>query len=210
MRTNLFNLSLGAAIVITGCRIFPLSSEHKNQNNPPEQKLPPEVTTGHPSLEPDQFRETDVELSSEGIFLQKNSKNPVSGSLVEFFPAGQMRSAVQFVDGRREGTAKWWGSDGRLRHTRQYEQGRLHGSWVEYYPGTNEPRQEQVYVDGSEILRRGWWPNGAKQFEVLFIDGEEKSRKAWDIGGSLTVLSNPSQSLDDNKTNLPQNPIPKP
>jgi len=203
MRIFLFKLCLGAAVVITGCRLFPPTTEHKSPNTPHDQKSPPRTAIHHPLLGPNQFLETDVEWNPEGIVLYKKTMEPASGSLVRFFPAGQMRSAVQFVDGRREGTAKWWGSDGELRHTRQYEQGRLHGSWVEYYPGTDEPRQEQVFVDGREILRRGWWPNGEKQFEVLFVNGEEKSRKAWNIEGNMTASSSPSQPLDGNRTKLP-------
>ena len=210
MQLNQIKLSLIAVVVLAGCRIFPLSSEDNSPKPLPSQKLPPGKSVFKPTLKPDQFLEANVESNSEGIYLHKGSSNPVSGSLVEFFPNGQMRSTIPIINGRREGSAKWWGSDGRLRHTRQYEQGRLNGSWVEYYPGTNEPRQEQVYVDGSEILRRGWWPNGAKQFEVLFINGEEKSRKAWDIEGTMTASSSPSQPLDGNRTKLPQKPVPKP
>ena len=205
---NQIKLSLIAVVVLTGCRIFPLSSDDKGPTPLPSQKLPPGKSEFKPTLKPDQFLEANVESNSEGIYLHKGSHNPISGSLVEFFPNGQMRSTIPMINGRREGAAKWWGSDGKLRHIRQYEQGRLHGSWVEYYPGTSEPRQEQVYVDGSEILRRGWWPNGAKQFEVMFVNGKEKSRKTWDIGGILTGATSSIRPLDNNKTNPapPQTP----
>ena len=59
----------------------------------------------------------------------------------------------------------------------------MNGSWIEYYSSTGRKKQEQTYQNGVEILRRGWWPNGMKRFEVGFVDGVEKSRTLWDQEG---------------------------
>ena len=155
-----------------------------------------------PILKPDEFLLADTTEGDDGVLRFASNQIPAAGTMVEFYESGQKKMAIPFLDGRRQGTAQWWSPNGSLWHTRQYLEGELNGVWVEYYAGSIIRRQEQLYDEGTEILRRGWWPNGAKQFEVTFANGLERTRKAWSIDGAdITRRTQlPDFSVDSNSS----------
>ena len=192
---------------ILGCQYLPLS---KNPVKPPPN-VPdysaPVFSSARPILKTGEFLLADTIEDADGVLLFVSNRIPAAGTMVEFYESGQKRMAIPFLDGHRQGTAQWWNPDGQLKHTRQYLEGKLNGVWVEYYPGSKIRRQEQLYDEGTEILRRGWWPNGAKQFEVIFANGFEQTRKSWGIDGaaisSRTRLPAPSGDSNSSTPTAP-------
>ena len=170
-------------LLFTGCKIFPLKSNNSSGETPnttetPEPAIPP--------LSSAEFLKGSTYIEPHGALHSIKDKKPVTGVLVAFHPSGLKKSEINYIDGLREGSAQWWAITGRLKHIRNYHRGELSGSWTEYYGGSDQKRQEQIYDSGAEIMRQGWWPNGKKKFEASFLNGEEKSRQSWDASGAPT------------------------
>lgn len=186
-----------------GCQYLPLSKDPDVSNlgkNNLQKHIP---SPPQPTLQSGEFLAKDTALGPDGVLRFTANQQRAEGTLVALFETGQKRMAITYVGGLRQGNAEWWGADGRLKHKRQYLQGKLNGVWVEYYAGSNAPRQEQLYDDGTEILRRGWWPNGKKQFEITFANGKEISRKTWEADGTLSNTTG-IPATDSNSTPSPQ------
>ena len=187
---------------ILGCQYLPISKDPVEPSPDVPERSTPVPTPERPVLKPDEFLLADTVAGTDGVLRFVRNQIPVAGTMVEFYESGQKRMAIPFLDGRRQGTAQWWGPNGSLKHSRQYLTGKLNGVWVEYYPGSKTRRQEQLYDEGIEILRRGWWPNGAKQFEVTFANGLEQTRKSWGIDGADITRGTqlPAPSGDSNSS----------
>ena len=187
---------------ILGCQYLPIYKDPVEPSPDVPERSTPVPTPERPVLKPDEFLLADTVAGPDGILRFVSNQIPAAGTMVEFYESGQKRMAIPFLDGRRQGTAQWWSPDGSLKHSRQYLTGKLNGVWVEYYPGSKTRRQEQLYDEGIEILRRGWWPNGAKQFEVTFANGLEQTRKSWGIDGAAITRGTqlPAPSGDSNSS----------
>jgi len=178
----------GALLLIqsVGCTYLPLSDPGRGISGRSPNGDIPGSTSFTPSLGTQELLESSTYAGpDEGVYSIQD-KNPVTGTLVDFYPSGQKKYEINFIDGLREGSAQWWTASGQLKHLRNYHKGQLSGSWVEYHEGSEQKRQEQIYDNGIEIMRRGWWINGMKRFEATFLNGEEKSRQSWDTAGTPT------------------------
>ena len=184
-KLKLFNMAqifgvVGLLFLGVGCNILPLSDPGRNLDNPSSSNDTPKPTLVIPPLGEQEILETSTYTSPDGELYSIQNKTPITGTLVAFYHAGQKKYEINYIEGLREGSAQWWTSSGQLKHLRNYHKGQLSGSQVEYYEGSDQKRQEQIYDNGVEIMRLGWWPNGSKKFEVAFENGEEKSRQSWD------------------------------
>ena len=173
---------LSVCLMACACRYQPL-------DNPPSQHIVPVPSTPKTIAIPDQklgigeIYLGQTRPSSNGKIFYFRSRILVTGKLVDFHPNGQKRYSKSMVDGLKEGATTHWDEAGGKTHTATYQAGVLHGSWMEYYPNTGQNRQEQIYQNGVETMRRGWWPNGIKRFEAEFTGGLMKSRALWDETG---------------------------
>ena len=170
-------------LLFTGCKIFPLKSTNSRGETPNTTETPGPAI---PPLSSAEFLKDSTYIEPHGALHSIKDKKPVTGVLVAFHPNGRKKSEINYIDGLREGSAQWWAITGRLKHIRNYHRGELSGSWTEYYGGSDQKRQEQIYDNGTEIMRQGWWPTGKKKFEATFLNGEEKSRQSWDASGAPT------------------------
>ena len=174
---------LSVCLLACACRYLPL-------DKPTSQQIVPVPSTPKPSVIPAQplgageIYVGQTRLHSSGKMYDFRTGKLVTGRLVDFFSNGQRRFEKSMVNGLSEGNAIWWDDAGRITHQRIYQAGLLNGSWIEYYPNIGRKKQEQIYENGVETLRRGWWPNRMKRFEVKFVAGVEKSRELWDQEGN--------------------------
>ena len=169
-------------LLISACRIFPTSKP-----DIPGGQTPNTTETPGPAIPPlssAEFLKESTYVGPGGTLHAIKDKKPVTGVLVAFHPNGRKKSEINYIDGVREGSAQWYAITGQLKHIRNYHRGQLSGSWTEYYGGSDQKRQEQIYDNGTEIMRTGWWPTGKKKFETTFLNGEEKSRQSWDASGA--------------------------
>ena len=180
----MMRIPLIVSICVMGC-----SCGFLQQDNTLFRKIEPVPRTSKPTVFP------APKLAASELFVGQTRFHPngktydfrngelFTGKLVDLYSNNRSRFEISMVNGLRDGNATWWDEAGRIIHKRTYESGSMNGSWIEYYPSTGQKKQEQVYQNGVEILRRGWWPNGKEHFKVVFVDGVEKSRTLWDHKG---------------------------
>ena len=174
------------SILISGCSMFPLSDSPKNWPDRSSNDTKPEPKPLQPALGTQEILGEATYIAPDGgrYFIQ--NKIPITGTLIDFHSNGQKRFEINYVNGLREGSSQWWTGSGHLEHIRNYHRGQLSGSWIQYHKDSEYKLQEQIYDNGIEIMRRGWWASGMKRFEITFQNGQEKSRKSWDEFGSPT------------------------
>mgnify|MGYP001241305639 FL=1 len=182
-RSRILRSYFGGMLLIllnTSCSFLPLSDPGRDLSNHSNliESLGPKTFTS--SLGKQEYLETSTYTDGEGRLYSARNKTLLTGTLVAFHRAGQKKYEINYIEGLREGSAQWWTSNGQLKHLRNYHKGKLSGSWLQYYEDSEQKQQEQIYDNGVEIMRRGWWPNGSKKFEIVFENGEEKSRQSWD------------------------------
>jgi len=182
-RSRILRSYFGGMLLIlmnTSCSYLPLSDPGRNLSAHSNAIGAPLPKTFTPSVGKQEFLETSTYTDGEGRLYSAQNKTLLTGTLVAFHRAGQKKYEINYIEGLREGSAQWWTNNGQLKHLRNYHKGKLSGSWLQYYKDSEQKQQEQVYDNGVEIMRRGWWPNGRKKFEIIFENGEEKSRQSWD------------------------------
>ena len=189
----------------TSCSFLPLSDPRRDLNPHSNAIGSPGSKTFTPSLGKQEFLETSTYTDGEGRLYSAQNKTLLTGTLVAFHRAGQKKYEINYIEGFREGSAQWWTSNGQLKHLRNYHKGKLSGSWLQYYENSEQKQQEQIYDNGVEIMRRGWWPNGNKKFEIIFENGEEKSRESWD---ALEAAPSNKSAPDPALPKLPTQPEP--
>lgn len=109
---------------------------------------------------PLQVDAADGELRRQGA-LQLWRGEPLSGWLV-LRAGGQMRERTPYWQGRREGLAEAWHSNGQRAYARLYRGDKRTG------------------------VHRGWWPNGQLQFERRYVNDQfEGTQRAWFENGVL-------------------------
>ena len=187
---------ISVCFLACACSYLPL-------DKPTGQKIAPVPSAPEPSVIPIQppgageIYAKQTRLHSNGKMYEVRSGKLVNGKLVDFHSNGQRRFEKGMVNGLSEGNAIWWDEAGRITHQRTYQAGLLNGFWIEYYPSIGRKKQEQLYENGVETLRRGWWPNRMKRFEVEFVDGVEKSRALWDQEGKPVGKSVPPTPTEE-------------
>jgi hypothetical protein len=184
---RIFVVSL--SLLLAGCTNFPLSKSGNSRESVSGPEMPacpviPPLFSGELVGSSDAFHKKSTYTGPSGVLYSSKNNAPCRGILVDFYPNGRKKSEINYIDGLREGSAQWWAITGRLKHIRNYHKGQLSGSWTEYYEGSLQKRQEHLYDNGTEVMRRGWWPNGEKKFEASFLNGNEKSRQSWDALGA--------------------------
>ena len=196
---------ISVCFLTCACSYLPL-------DKPTDQKIAPAPSAPEPSVIPipplgaGEIYAKQTRLHSNGKMYEVGSGKLVNGKLVDFHSNGQRRFEKGMVNGLSEGNAIWWDESGRVTHQRTYQAGLLNGFWIEYYPSIGRKKQEQLYENGVETLRRGWWPNRMKRFEVEFVDGVEKSRALWDQEGKPLGRSVPPTPIEEP---APSKPSPK-
>ena len=195
---------LSVCLLACACRYLPLDKPTSQQFVPVPSTPKPTVTPAQP-LGAGEIYAGQTRLNNNGKTYDFRSGKMVTGKLVDFHPNGQKRFEKSMINGLSDGNATWWDDAGRTTHQRTYQAGLLHGSWIENYSSTGRKKQEQVYQDGVETMRRGWWPNGMKRFEVELLEGVEKSRALFDHEGKPI-----GKSASPTPTEEEEPPQPKP
>ena len=70
-----------------------------------------------------------------------------------WFPDGQLRDELHFVDGEMEGAWTRWNQDGSVREQGEYQGDAANGWWRTYHQGVLV--EERLY-GGGELLDQRW------------------------------------------------------
>ncbi len=114
-----------------------------------------------------------------GLFYQRNTIGPFSGTAVEEHPNGKKKMSVPIKEGKFQGTIKEWSSNGTKIYESEYDQGKQHGKETQWY-ATGRKKVELSYVRGEPNgICTEWHKMGKKKSEGNFIMGKEDGKHLW-------------------------------
>jgi len=73
----------------------------------------------------------------------------MQGKAYNYYKGGQIHSEFNYVDGRQEGITKWFFEDGTLFQEIPYKDGQFHGTWKQYHEN-GELQAEMPYFESYE------------------------------------------------------------
>jgi len=119
-----------------------------------------------PTTDIDRFSNDDVH--EVGIEYD----TPTDGLFQVKWPNGNLRYEWYYKDGKQDGEAKGWNSDGDLKQIRTYKDGLVDGLRIEWY--TNGQKMfEGIYKRGvRDGLYTSWYEDGVKELEHIYKDGQ--------------------------------------
>jgi antitoxin component YwqK of YwqJK toxin-antitoxin module len=109
---------------------------------------------------------------------------------LEYWDNGSVLSQVHYLDGKRDGSCRYYYKNGTLMNEGFYKKGKMIGLWMSYYEnGQLKNRGTYKYIEsGVYSIKDGNWgyyyDNGQLQSESIIIDGIE-DLKFYDKGGNL-------------------------
>jgi antitoxin component YwqK of YwqJK toxin-antitoxin module len=121
---------------------------------------------------------------NEGKWYYKNQ--PFSGFLVVSHENGVLAERVGYYDGKKEGLAQKWYSEGNLLKTSIYTENRLNGKvtswWLNGMIST-----ESNYIDGKKHgIQKKWYENGQLSRQTTSYYGKEDGlQQAWLENGKI-------------------------
>jgi len=97
-----------------------------------------------------------------GMLYQAGHTQPFSGTMVEFYPSGALKSRSAIVNGLLQGLSEGWHTNQQRAVSEHFRQGVSHG------------------------LRTKWYPSGAKMSEVMIVNGKlDGTFRRWHENGIL-------------------------
>lgn len=111
---------------------------------------------------------------------------PFTGTTLEHYPDGTLRSRTAVVDGLVQGLSEGWHPNGQLQISEHFVAGVSHGRRTKYY-ASGAKLSEANYVSGElNGLFRRWHENGVLSEEIEFTQGKpEGVSRAWFPSGHL-------------------------
>ena len=118
---------------------------------------------------------------------RQGSKSPTSlYTEFTYYPNGAKEYAVEYLNGKLDGTSRHWSQDGVLISESEYSYGKLHGTWKKYYPNENT-LFEVHYFHGQKHGEEIWYyENGKVKSEQSFHYGVPSNTIIrWHTDGSI-------------------------
>ena len=79
-----------------------------------------------------------ISMNCTHMGMQQVSKPPPSiYTEFTYYPNGEKEYAVEYLNGKLDGTSRHWSQDGVLLSESEYSYGKLHGTWKKYYSNGN-------------------------------------------------------------------------
>lgn len=98
----------------------------------------------------------------------------------EWYETGQLKE--EFVNG----LYTFWNESGQKVREMTFVDGKRekNGPYREWHANGQLAREANIVNDEPDGLDRGWYPNGKKEYEVLYKDGVRVSDLWWDENGT--------------------------
>ena len=112
---------------------------------------------------------------------------------IEYWDNGKVLSQIHYLDGKRDGSCRYYYKNGTLMNEGFYENGKMTGIWMSYHEnGQIESHGTYKYTESGVYSRKdGIWKyyydNGQLQKESIIKDGIEEL-KFYDRDGELLPM----------------------
>ena len=103
-----------------------------------------------------------------------------SETKIEYWDNGNVLSQIHYLDGKRDGSCRYWYEGGILMNEGFYKNGKMTGIWMSYHEnGKIESHGTYKYTESGVYTRknRDWkyyYDNGQLQTESIIIDRVEE------------------------------------
>lgn len=138
-------------------------------------------------------------LLEAGRLRQLGSATPFSGTMVEHYPDGVLRSRSAVVDGLLHGVSEGWYTNAQLQVAEHFQRGVSHGLRTKWYPDGAKQSEAQIADGKLNGTFRRWHENGALSEQAEFVAGQpEGISLAYFQSGSLKarVIMKAGQSIE--------------
>ncbi|MCF7674051.1 MAG: hypothetical protein K9M97_01810, partial [Akkermansiaceae bacterium] len=98
----------------------------------------------------------------DGMLYATGEPEAFGGMLVEHFPGGGRRLAIEIHDGKAHGVSRGWHENGRLEVEEHFVHGVSHGSRIRWYPNGVRKSEAQIVEGVIEGTFPGWHDKGRK------------------------------------------------
>ena len=109
---------------------------------------------------------------------------------LEYYDNGNVLSEIHYLDGKRDGSCRYWYEDRTLFSEGFYKNGKMTGFWISYYnngqvlsQGTYKYTESGVYSIKDGVWKY-YYDNGQLESESIIKDGVEEL-KFYDKEGNL-------------------------
>ena len=95
----------------------------------------------------------DQLVEKDGIYYEVNSNTPFTGSVMEYYENGQLKSRENFKDGKEEGLSEYFYENGELEFGGNLKEGKEDGLWEIFYENGQLKSRENYKLSNSKILK---------------------------------------------------------
>ena len=153
-----------------------------------------------------------------GLVYLPNETKPFTGGFVGWYPNGQKKEEVNYIDGLAVGTRTvwieqyykdgkedgqrltWWYRNGKKESETNYKDGKKDGNSILWFKN-GQKKKESNYIDGKEDGKyTQWYENGTKAEESNYIDGKLDGKYTRWIDNGLKYTG--SNYIDGKKTSF--------
>jgi len=108
----------------------------------------------------------------EGVLFKRDDSDPFTGLLVEFYPDGNRKVAIEVEGGKPHGLSRGWYRNGQLEVKEYLVEGVAHGPRTRWY--ANGQKRSEARIENGQIVGRfiQWHNNGRKAAEATLVDGK--------------------------------------
>jgi antitoxin component YwqK of YwqJK toxin-antitoxin module len=120
----------------------------------------------------------------DGILFVRSENTPFEGLLVEHYPKGAKKIAIEIHGGLAHGMSRGWFESGQLEVEERFVRGLSDGQRTRWYAGGQ--RRSTASIVGGKLsgLYEEWHPNGRKALQISFRDGKPDGQAmAWSESG---------------------------
>ena len=125
----------------------------------------------------------DKLIERDGLKYEIESKEPFTGTAVEYWPNGNKKIEGKYHNGQLEGTLIKWHENEQKSSEVVIQNGEPCGKAYSWYK-SGQKRSETEYIDGKNYAKTILWhENGQKKEEIEWRAGKMVSSKEWDERG---------------------------
>ena len=125
-------------------------------------------------------------LSCSNVNIPRFFKKFVRKTEVLYYKDGCKKSSVSFFSNKFDGPMLSWDEECNLISETNYENGKLHGYWREYYSNGHLMHTIKYFYGQKNGYERWYYKNGNVKSEVLYeYDIEKIPMLSWDESGKV-------------------------
>lgn len=130
------------------------------------------------------LQRADLDLRN-GILHARGVEKPFNGTLVESFPGGSRKLAIDIRAGQAHGLSRGWFESGQPEVEEHFSRGFSHGVRTRWHENGHVRSLAPITLGKLDGRYEEWHASGHKALEILFVNGQpEGEARAWSEDGA--------------------------